>query len=64
MKAIHWAILGTGVVANEMAVALTNAGKEIYAVGNRTQSKAVEFAQNMEFKKYMMIFMKCLRTQK
>ena len=31
MANIHWAILGTGVVANEMATALTSAGKEIYA---------------------------------
>jgi predicted dehydrogenase len=45
MKKINWAILGTGVVANEMAVALTNAGKDIYAVGNRTYSKAVDFAK-------------------
>lgn len=45
MKKINWAILGTGVVANEMAVALTNAGKEIYAVGNRTYEKAVAFAK-------------------
>lgn len=51
MKKINWAILGTGVVANEMAEALTNAGKEIYAVGNRTQSKAVEFAEKYGIKK-------------
>ena len=51
MKKINWAILGTGVVANEMAVALTNAGKEIYAVGNRTQSKAVDFAKRYKIKK-------------
>ena len=34
-----------------MAEALTNAGKEIYAVGNRTQSKAVEFAEKYGIKK-------------
>lgn len=51
MKKINWAILGTGVVANEMAVALTNAGKEIYAVGNRTHSKAVDFAEKYGIKK-------------
>ena len=44
-RELNWAILGTGVVANEMAVALTNAGKKVYAVGNRTHSKAVEFAK-------------------
>lgn len=51
MKKINWAILGTGVVANEMAVALTNAGKEIYAVGNRTYKKAVDFAEKYHIKK-------------
>lgn len=45
MKNINWAILGTGVVANEMASALKNAGKKVYAVGNRTYSKAVSFAE-------------------
>ena len=34
-KEFNWAILGTGVVANEMANALKKAGKSIYAVGNR-----------------------------
>lgn len=44
MKDIKWAVLGTGVIANEMAVALQKSGKRIYAVGNRTHGKAVEFA--------------------
>lgn len=48
---INWAILGTGVVANEMAVALSSAGKEIYAVGNRTYSKALDFAKKYNIKK-------------
>lgn len=51
MKKINWAILGTGVVANEMAVALTNAGKEIYAVGNRTHDKAVAYAEKYGIQK-------------
>ncbi len=51
MAKINWAILGTGVVANEMAAALTNAGKEIYAVGNRTRSKAVDFAKKYGIQK-------------
>lgn len=45
MKEYNWAILGCGVVANEMAAALTEAGKKIYAVGNRTHEKAVAFAK-------------------
>lgn len=45
MKNINWAVLGTGVIANEMAVALQKNGKSIYAVGNRTHKKAVAFAE-------------------
>ena len=41
MRDINWAVLGTGVIANEMAVALKKNGKNIYAVGNRTYEKAV-----------------------
>ena len=42
---IRWAVLGTGVIANEMAQALQKSGKKLYAVGNRTYSKAVAFAE-------------------
>ena len=45
MKDINWAVLGTGVIANEMAVALKKNGKNIYAVGNRTYEKAVAFGE-------------------
>lgn len=45
MNNINWAVLGTGVIANEMAVALKKKGKSIYAVGNRTYEKAVAFAE-------------------
>lgn len=45
MKDIKWAVLGTGVIANEMAQALIKNGKSIYSVANRTQQKAVEFAE-------------------
>ena len=44
MQEIKWAVLGTGVIANEMAVALRKNGKNIYAIGNRTYNKAVAFA--------------------
>lgn len=50
-KNINWAILGTGVVANEMAAALRNAGKSVYAVGNRTYEKAVAFAEKYQISK-------------
>lgn len=42
---LNWAVLGTGVIANEMACALQKMGKRLYAVGNRTYDKAVAFAE-------------------
>ena len=42
---LNWAVLGTGVIANEMAVALQKMGKTLYAVANRTHDKAVAFAE-------------------
>lgn len=33
MAEIKWAVLGTGVIANEVAAALAKAGRNIYAVG-------------------------------
>ena len=42
---LNWAVLGTGVVADEMAASLKKAGKTFYAVGNRTHSKAIDFAE-------------------
>ena len=44
-KELHWAVLGTGVIANEMAATLQKMGKRLYAVGNRTHSKAVAFGE-------------------
>lgn len=44
-KELNWAVLGTGVIANEMATALQNKGQRIYAVGNRTYEKGVAFAK-------------------
>lgn len=51
MSNIKWAVLGTGVIANEMAVALKKIGRNIYAVGNRTYSKAVDFAKKYGIEK-------------
>ena len=42
---LNWAVLGTGVIANEMAQTLQKMGKKLYAVGNRTHAKAVAFAE-------------------
>ena len=44
-KELKWAVLGTGIIANEMAQALEKMGKKLYAVANRTHSKAVDFAK-------------------
>ena len=44
-KELNWAVLGCGVIANEMAQALEHMGKHLYAVGNRTHEKAVAFAE-------------------
>lgn len=43
MKQLNWAVLGTGVIANEMAATLQKMGKRLHAVANRTHEKAVAF---------------------
>lgn len=42
---LNWAVLGTGVIANQMADALEKMGRRLYAVANRTHDKAVAFAE-------------------
>ncbi len=44
-KQLNWAVLGTGVIANQMATALQNMNRTLYAVGNRTYEKAVAFGK-------------------
>lgn len=44
-KNLNWAVLGTGVIANQMAAALEKMGRRLYAVGNRTHDKALAFAE-------------------
>lgn len=41
---LNWTVLGTGVIANEMAQALAKMNKRLYAVANRTHQKALDFA--------------------
>ena len=41
---LNWAVLGAGVIANEMADTLNSMGRSLYAIGNRTHEKAVSFA--------------------
>lgn len=42
---LRWAVIGCGVIANEMADALANAGRRIEGVANRTLAKAQTFAE-------------------
>ena len=51
MDKLNWAVLGTGVVANQMAQAMQDVGRKLYAVGNRTHSKAVDFADKYGIEK-------------
>lgn len=50
-KELNWAVLGVGVIANEMAQALSKMGKQLYSVGNRTHEKAISFAKKYGVKK-------------
>lgn len=51
MNELKWAVLGTGVIANEMAQALHNMGRTLYGVCNRTNDKAVSFAKKYHVEK-------------
>lgn len=51
MKNLNWAILGTGVIANEMAIVFKKAGRQIYAIGNRTYDKAIAFSKKHKIEK-------------
>lgn len=45
MKDIHWALLGTGTIANEMARTLERNGRHFYAVGSRNPERAAAFGE-------------------
>lgn len=48
---LNWAVIGCGVIANEMAQALQKMGRELYSVANRTYEKAVEFSKKYQVRK-------------
>lgn len=48
---LNWATIGTGVIANELAVALEKSGNRLYSVANRTYEKGVAFAEKYGIKK-------------
>lgn len=50
-KELNWAVIGTGVIANEMAQALQKMDKTLYGVANRTHAKAIDFAKKYGIKK-------------
>ena len=50
-KELKWAVLGTGVIANQMAQALQSMGRTLYGVGNRTYEKAVAFGEKYHVEK-------------
>lgn len=51
MKDIHWAVLGTGTIANEMARTLERNGRHFYAVGSRSPEKAAAFGEKYGIQK-------------
>ncbi|MDD7113552.1 MAG: Gfo/Idh/MocA family oxidoreductase [Lachnospiraceae bacterium] len=50
-KELKWAVLGTGVIANQMAQALQSMGRTLYGVGNRTYEKAIAFGEKYHVEK-------------
>lgn len=42
---LNWAVIGCGVIANQMAQSLALAGRKVYGVANRTLPKAEAFAE-------------------
>ncbi|MCI8697993.1 MAG: Gfo/Idh/MocA family oxidoreductase [Oscillospiraceae bacterium] len=50
-RQLRWAVLGAGVIANEMAQALRAMGRTLDAVGSRTYERAAAFAQKYGVKK-------------
>lgn len=50
-RELKWAVLGTGVIANQMAQALQSMGRTLYGVGNRTYEKAVAFGEKYQVEK-------------
>ena len=51
MKEYRWAVIGCGVIANEMAAAMNRMGRSFYSVANRTPDRAVSFAKKYHISK-------------
>lgn len=50
-KRLRWSVLGTGVIARQMADALQSMNRTLDAVGNRTYTKATAFAEKYGVRK-------------
>ena len=50
-KNLNWAVIGCGVIANEMAQALEKMNRTLYSVANRTYEKAAKFAKKYNVNK-------------
>lgn len=57
MKQLNWATLGCGVIANELAQALSKEGRTLYSVANRTHERLKLLHKNMAFQRYMTTLM-------
>ncbi len=48
---LRWAVIGCGVIANQMAASLALAGRHLHGIANRTREKAVAFAEKYHVEK-------------
>ena len=48
---LNWAVLGTGVIANEMAQALVKMNKRLYAVANRTHQNMIRLMRYLKMRR-------------
>lgn len=48
---LRWAVIGCGVIANQMATSLALAGRRLHGIANRTREKAVAFAEKYRVEK-------------
>lgn len=61
-KNLNWAVIGCGVIANEMAQALEKMNRTLYSVANRTYEKAIDFAKNITLKRFTTQLKRCFAT--
>lgn len=57
MKQLNWATLGCGVIANELAQALSKEGRTLYSVATGLMKRLKLLHKNMAFQRYMTTLM-------